>query len=158
MKINKLFVGIIILFAFIACDNNRVFEQNVSFEGEQWHKDSTIIFEVPIADTLAVYNVYFNNRINGKYGYKYQNMYVFIDTYLPYNNHMRDTLECILADNKGKWLGKGFGSIWSNQIPYKTNIRFPYAGTYKFVIEQAMRDTVLQHVVDAGLRIEKAKF
>lgn len=157
MKISRLFI-----FGFLAltfgCDNNRVFEQNISFQNETWHKDSTLVFEVEILDSLAVYNVYFNNRINGKFEYRFSNMYVFIDTELPYNNHLRDTLECILANPSGKWLGKGFGSIWSNQIPYKMNIRFPYAGKYKFIIEQAMRDTLLEHVVDAGIRIEKAKF
>lgn len=158
MKISKLFVVVGFLTLLIACDKNRIFEQNISFVGEQWHKDSSISFEVLIEDSLSVYNVYFNNRINGKYGYKYQNMYVFIDTDLPYGHHLRDTLECILADNSGKWLGKGFGSIWSNQIPYRKNIRFPYAGTYIFTIEQAMRDTVLEYVVDAGIRIEKVKF
>lgn len=154
---SKPLIWVFFLFAIVSCDNNRVFEQNVSFANEQWHADSVITFTVDIMDTLSVYNVYFNNRINGKYGYKYQNMYVFIDTYLPHSNHLRDTLECILADNNGKWLGKGFGSIWANQIPYKTRVRFPYAGTYTFTIEQAMRDTILKNVVDAGLRIEKAK-
>lgn len=155
MKISKLlfFSAFIILFG---CDNQVVFEQNLSFTNETWHKDSTLNFEVEITDSLAIYNVYINNRISGQY--QYSNMYLFINTEIPYNNFLRDTLECILAEPSGKWLGKGFGSVWTNQIPYRKNIRFPYAGKYKFIIEQAMRDTTLNHVLDAGVRIEKAKF
>ncbi|MBI9067357.1 MAG: gliding motility lipoprotein GldH [Salinivirgaceae bacterium] len=156
MKTNKLFVFISLFIIVVACDSSRVFEENISFNNEVWHKDSTLVFEVDIVDSLAVYNVYLNNRISGQFAYS--NLYLFVDTELPYNKHMRDTLECVLADPSGKWLGKGFGNIWSNRIAYRRNIRFPYAGKYTFTIEQAMRDTSLKHIVDAGLRIEKAKF
>ena len=62
-----------------------------------------------------------------------------------------------VLDPTGKFLGKGFGSVWSNKIRYRTNIRFPFSGNYKFTIEQAMRDEQLEHILSAGIRIEKAK-
>ena len=84
-------------------------------------------------------------------------MFLFITIVAPDRSHQTDTLECILADKRGKWLGQGFGSVWTNTVSYKRNVIFPQSGTYTFYIEQAMRVEDLPHVLDAGLRIEKAK-
>lgn len=155
MKALRIATFLILPMLAFACDSNRLYEQNIDFANETWHKDSVLQFDVEIVDSNAIYNVYLYNRINGQY--KYSNMFFFITTNLPYNHTLSDTLECILAEPNGKWLGKGFGNIWSNKIPYRKNIKFPYAGNYTFYLEQGMRDDELKHVVSAGLRIERAK-
>ena len=68
----------------------------------------------------------------------------------------RDTVEIILADEHGKWQGKGAASVFTLYYPYQTNIRFPLRGIYTFDIEQAMWIKDLKHISDIGLRIEKA--
>jgi len=153
-KGNSIFLALIFLL-ITACDTNRVFEENRDFTAESWNRDSILVFNIDISDTLAVYNIYLNSRITGQY--EFSNMYLFIDTELPNNQNLRDTVECILKEPSGKMLGKGFGNVWSNKIPYRKHIRFPYSGNYKFTIEQAMRVDELKHVLDAGIRIEKAK-
>ena len=70
--------------------------------------------------------------------------------------YARDTIECILADNSGKWLGEGSGDIWDNQILFKKGVRFRKTGTYRFTLEQAMRVENLPLIMDVGMRIEKA--
>ncbi len=155
MKLHNLIYGLIVFLALMSCDSNRVFEENHNFPGETWNRDSVLVFNVNITDTLAVYNIYMNNRISGQYDYS--NLYLFIDIELPNHKVKRDTIECLLREPGGKPLGKGFGNIWSNRTPYHENIRFPFSGTYKFTIEQAMRVDELHHVVDAGMRVEKAK-
>ncbi len=155
MKKGSVFIWFIVVVAFISCDSGRVFEENRSFLNETWHKDSTLVFNVEITDTIAVYNIFLNNRITRQY--EYSNLYLFVDTELPNKQQLRDTIECLLRNPAGKILGKGFGNVWSNKIPYRMHIRFPYSGNYKFTIEQAMRAEQLKYVLDAGIRIEKAK-
>lgn len=154
MKTNRLLLIPILLLGIYSCDPNRIYDTSTSLYNESWHKDTFLLFEVPVTDTLQAYNMYINNRITGQYGY--ENMYLFITTKLPNQVIVRDTLECILAEPNGRWLGKGFGNIWTNRIPYKKQFRFPFQGTYVFQLEQAMREEELKHVVDAGIRIEKA--
>ncbi|MBO7496628.1 MAG: gliding motility lipoprotein GldH [Salinivirgaceae bacterium] len=138
----------------ISCsDNKSIYEKNYSMHGEQWNRDSILTFEVQVTDTASPYNIWFCNRITGQY--PYSNMFLFITIMAPDRSHQSDTLECVLADKRGKWMGRGFGNIWSNSIPYKQNIFFPSSGTYVFYIEQAMRIDNLPHVLDAGIKIEK---
>lgn len=138
-----------------ACGKPMLYERDFDMPNEQWNRDSVLAFEVPITDTVGAYNILFQNRITGQY--PYSNMYLFVTVVSPNRTHQTDTLECILADSRGKWLGKGFGNIWTNTVQYKKNIIFPERGTYTFYIEQAMRIENLPHVLDAGIRIESVK-
>lgn len=153
MKLVYIFGSILLLMALSACDSKRVFEQNVDIPEYIWDKENAIYFDVPITDTVSLHNIYIN--IRNASGYGFSNIYLFLDTKYPNNTISRDTIECILADPSGKWLGDGSGDIWDNQIPFKKNVRFKQMGTYKFRYEQAMRMPKLPMIMDVGLRIEK---
>ena len=84
-------------------------------------------------------------------------MYLFIETTSPEGNSVRDTFEIMLANNKGRWYGSGWGDIYEVKTPYKRFVRFPNSGTYTMEVQQAMRTEQLKHVTDFGIQIEKAK-
>jgi gliding motility-associated lipoprotein GldH len=138
-----------------ACDNKRIFEQNTDIPDNNWASSNKIKFNVPITDPATSANFYINVR--NADGYPYSNLYLFVKTTFPNGKFSTDTLECILADEKGKWLGKGLGDIYDNQIPFKRNVRFPLAGNYIFEIQQGMRSDIVPLIMDVGLRIEKAE-
>jgi gliding motility-associated lipoprotein GldH len=69
----------------------------------------------------------------------------------------KDTVECQLADETGKWLGEGSGDIWDNQILFKKRTRFPLPGKYTFSYQHAMWLENMPCVMEIGMRIEKAK-
>jgi gliding motility-associated lipoprotein GldH len=138
-----------------ACDSKRIFEDNKDIPDNSWASSNIIRFEVPIKDPSTPANFYVNVR--NADGYPYSNLYLFIKTTFPNGKFSTDTLECILADEKGKWLGKGLGDIYDNQIPFKRNVRFPLAGTYTFEIQQGTRSDNVPLIMDVGLRIEKAE-
>ena len=138
-----------------ACDNKRIFEENKDIPDNNWASTNIVKFEVPIKDPSTPANFYINVR--NADGYPYSNIYLFIKTTFPNGKFSTDTLECILADEHGKWLGKGLGDIYDNQIPFKRNVRFPLAGNYLFEIQQGTRSDHIPLIMDVGLRIEKAE-
>lgn len=138
-----------------ACDNKRIFEENASIPDNNWASTNKIKFEVPIKDPATTANFYIN--IRNADGYPYSNLYLFVKTTFPNGKFSTDTLECVLADERGKWLGKGLGDIYDNQIPFKRNVRFPQVGNYVFEIQQGMRSETVPLIMDVGLRIEKAE-
>jgi gliding motility-associated lipoprotein GldH len=140
---------------FSACDNARIFEKNQALPETGWAQSNVVKFDVDIKDPATPANFYVNVR--NADGYPYSNIFLFIKTVFPNGKMSNDTLECVLADEKGKWLGSGLGDIYDNQIPFKRNARFPLAGTYHFEIEQGMRTDTIPLIMDVGLRIEKAE-
>ena len=143
------------VFFFSACDSKRIFEKNQEIPVTGWTASNILKFDVDIKDPATPANFYLNVR--NADGYPYNNLFLFIKTIFPNGKMSNDTLECMLADEKGKWLGSGIGDIYDNQIPFKRNVRFPQAGTYHFEIGQGMRTDNIPLIMDVGLRIEKAE-
>ena len=118
-----------------------------------WRLMSIPAFNIPITDTLKSNNIFFTIRTGSSYPFR--NIYLFVTTISPDGKSITDTLQYNLADEKGKWYGKGFGDIHELNLPYKSNVYFPLKGTYEFKIQHGMRIENLKGVYDFGLRIEK---
>jgi len=136
-----------------SCDPDRVYEKNIRIPDGIWDRNDPVYFEVIIQDTITPHNLYINVRNTGMY--PVSNLYLFITTTAPSGHSVKDTVQVILADEKGKWLGKGLGDIWDLQRLYKQNVRFAQKGMYIFEYEQAMRIEKLPFILDVGLRVEK---
>jgi gliding motility-associated lipoprotein GldH len=123
--------------------------------GKIWKLTNIPTFKVPITDTLTSNNVIFTIRSGSSYPFR--NIYLFVTTTSPDGKNITDTLQYNLADEKGKWFGKGFGDIHELNLPYKSNVFFPLKGTYVFKIQHGMRIENLKGIYDIGLRIEKKR-
>jgi gliding motility-associated lipoprotein GldH len=148
-----LFFLFALLIIFNSCDPQRVYEKNIRVNPNGWPAGEKVLFEVPVHDSLILHNFYINLRHTENY--KFSNLFLFIDTYFHGGSHARDTIELILADNTGKWYGKGFGKIKEYQVLIRQAVTFPVKGIYKISIEQGMRDENLQGIEDIGVWIER---
>ncbi len=158
-KINPIHLPLIVIIGFLflitGCDDKRIFEENTDIPDNNWNINNKVKFDVSIKDPSTAANFYVNVR--NADGYPYSNLFLFIKTTFPNGKFSTDTLECMLADEQGKWLGKGLGDIYDNQIPFKRNVRFPLAGIYTFEIQHGMRSDNIPLIMDVGLRVEKAE-
>ena len=151
---NKILATILVSLFIVACNNHDVYFQYNTVAINGWNKDTAYVFHVPISDTTATYNIYVNVRNRGEY--PYQNLWLFMRKISPDKIQTKDSIECYLADQRGKWLGNGIGSIMEMPILYKQNVKFPQVGTYDYKIVQGMRDSLLIGINDIGMRVEKA--
>ena len=149
------FIGLISMLFFGACNNDTVFTQFKTLPEEGWHKDSLAMFNVSITDTSANYNIYVNIRNNNRY--PYQNFWFFKTQIMPDGTTVNDTIECYLANNRGKWLGSGVGATYEMSVLCEQNVRFEEEGIYQYKITQGMREDVLRGIQDVGLQVEKVK-
>lgn len=144
-----------VLLLLISCNGNIVYTNSQVMPDETWKLTDIPSFKVTINDTIISNNVMFTIR-NGS-SYPFRNIYLFVTTLSPDGKKITDTLQYNLADEKGKWYGRGFGDIHELNLPYKSNVFFPRKGTYEFTIQHGMRVENLKGVYDFGLRIEKIK-
>jgi gliding motility-associated lipoprotein GldH len=147
------FLFILLIATLASCDRKKVFEAYHKIDEKGWNKDSVVVFNVTLTDTIKNNNLYVNIRNKGNY--PYSNIYLFLSVGAPDGTLRTDTVEFTLADPSGKWRGSGIGGLYDNQIPYKSSVYFPHKGDYKFMIKHGMRDNVLQGIRDVGFRVEK---
>jgi len=138
----------VILFS---CTKSAYYEKYQTIEGH-WDKNKELFFIYEIDDSLASYNLLLEIRNNNLY--PYQNLWLFCSEEQPEGTLRRDTIECMLADDFGKWKGTGI-SIYHISVPIRTKYTFPNTGKYTFNIRQGMRDDRLRGIEQIGVRIEK---
>lgn len=148
-------IAIIILLLAMGCGGNAIYDSNIDIPKKGWSADSIATFTVDILDTLSIHNVYIN--IRNTTDYPNSNLYLFVQTNSPSGAMLRDTVEYYLADSRGQWIGKGFGALRDNQIPYKQFVRFPEVGIYTFSFQQGMRTHNLTGIASVGVRIDKVR-
>jgi len=147
------FFGVIFL---LACNRpEKIFQQENIFTDDTWHADSICNFDCSISDTTHPYNIFLT--LSNTQLYKYQNLYLFVTIKFPHGVVRVDTVDCFLANDKGKWYGKPDDNFYRQKLLYRKNILFPYAGLYQFQIEQAMRQKRLNGIHAIGMMIEETE-
>jgi len=137
-----------------SCDTNRVYEENTDIPKYIWNLDFKPAFNVSIADTSLLYNIYVNVR-HTKF-YPNSNLWMLITTQFPDGKKSEKRVELTLAGKEGKWLGDCLGDICDIKLPIQQNAFFDQPGNYSFQYAQIMRTDNLPFVMSLGLRIEKA--
>jgi len=150
--INKYLLAIVLVFA--SCSQGE-YSSSYSIENEEWDMNERFQFNLDIESIYDNYNIFLNVR--NTTDYSYSNIFFFVHVMYPDNTIVVDTVEGILADTDGRWLGSGSGKYKNNRFLYKSNIRFPEKGTYVFTVEQAMRDETLSGIASVGMELIKIK-
>lgn len=157
MQMKKMWNRFFFLFIFfaivtISCNQKTFYQKTDKFSGETWNKDTVLVYEFTVSDSLQYYNFYVDVRNTNHY--PYQNLYLFFTTQFPDSTVFTDTLNCILCDAYGQWKGKGSGRIKENRFVLKSKVRFPQTGAYIFSARQAMRDDNLNGIINFGITLQ----
>ncbi len=122
----------------------------------EWTYNFKPSFTFDITDTNFIYQPYF--LIRHTQAYPYSNLWVLLYIKAPGDTVAKKArVNITLAEPTGKWLGRGMGEIYEQQmalvLPDSLSIRRP--GTYQVSMEQNMRINPLPDVLNVGLRVEK---
>lgn len=140
-----------------SCTTIDVFEKNVAIPKQAWSSQFKPEISFEIKDTNSFYNIYLVIRHTD--AYRYKNIWVNIETQAPGGSKNSQSLELQLATDSKGWLGTGMDDIFEHRILI-TPAQRPEAlkkGIYRFRIANIMREDPLEHVMNVGIRIEKAK-
>jgi gliding motility-associated lipoprotein GldH len=138
----------------ISCGNDIIYNKFLSIRGKAWDKQSEYYFEFEIKDRSIPYNILLQIRNNDIYAY--QNLWLLCEELQPNGVSSKDTIECMLADDFGKWNGNGI-TLFQSRFRLRNHYIFPDTGKYTIGIRHGMRDENLKGIEDLGLFIEKAK-
>jgi gliding motility-associated lipoprotein GldH len=141
-------------FFLLSCGKDQVvYNQYQAIDHSAWEKGKEYYFTFQIDENTVPYNITLEIRNNNLY--PYQNLWILLKEEPPVGPMARDTMECMLADDFGKWLGNGI-SLFQTSFPIKTNYLFTDTGSYTFSFRQGMRNDTLKGIQEIGLLIEKA--
>ncbi|WP_455622341.1 gliding motility lipoprotein GldH [Parabacteroides sp.] len=146
----KKFIAACVCFLCFSCENEAVYDQYQAIQNTSWEKNKEYYFTFLIEDISVPYDLTLEVRNNNMY--PYQNLWVFYSEELPIGPLKRDTIECMLADEFGKWYGHGI-SLFQSSFPIRSAYYFPVKGQYTFSFRQGMRNDQLPGIQEIGLRV-----
>lgn len=149
----SLLVAAVLCFAAIGCktNENKVYQQFKEVKGNGWDWKEARVFEFDIEEEGYFYNINLDLRITGSYGLS--------NIWLLYKASGKgldneNQVEIPLADNTGKWLGKGQGNLLTYSKIIFANKKLE-KGHYKIMVNQNTREEMLSGVSDIGVSVIK---
>lgn len=144
----------LILFLLVSCDSKKVYEEYLPLPEKGWNTTHSVDFEVEMTEVEGMLYDYLIGLRNNN-DYRYSNIFFFVDIENPDGVHRSDTLQYLLAEPNGKWIGSGVGAIKFNLFKFKEE-QYMKEGLYKVKLFHGMRDDVLQGIEDIGFRVERS--
>ena len=154
----RVLIALMSIVFMVSCDDTIVKADFKATTNGSWNKDSIVEFNFSGLDTLQKHHMFINVRNDNKYAFS--NLFLIAMLEYPDGETVTDTLEYLMAQPDGTWLGKGYGSIKENKLWYKENIVFPSSGVYTLRLSHAMRKNGnvegvvnLEGITDVGFEI-----
>ena len=141
----------VISLLLVSCQQGIVFTEFKSLQGLGWAADSVVVFVPVLEDSMAAYDMQLTVRHTDRYAY--QNLWLFVDVKQDSLLLRRDTIEAMMANERGEWQGYGV-SKYTLPLLYLDNVQLQ-SGEYEVVVQQGMREDVLQGITDLGLKVIK---
>jgi gliding motility-associated lipoprotein GldH len=153
VKISFLFVVLLATVLASCQDQSVIVDTNIELDKHNWSYTEKVRIPLSIESADIPFKLYLNLRHTSDY--KYSNIFLLIHITGPDGKKITERREFKLAQPDGEWLGSGSGNLYSYQILFKEDYKFPLKGKYMIELEQNMRDNPLDHITDAGIRVER---
>jgi len=153
--LRSIFILVPCVLCFSTCTTIDLYEKTVPLSNHEWKSDYKPEFSFTITDSTSLYDVFFVIRHTEEYNFN--NIWVNYYYQQPGDTLHKESREFQLATNEKGWLATGMDDIYEHRRKLSQEAGKLKAGTYKFILENIMREDPLQHVLNVGIRIEKVK-
>lgn len=138
----------------MSCGKKPMYSDTHEFQNGVWSSGAMPAFEFEAKDSTKTYDLSFLLRINNEYDF--QNIWILMHTDKPDGSFSTDTVNLLLSDERGRWLGKKSGPVYSYQAIFGREHYFKPTGKYKIRMEHAVMEPNLRGVLDLSLLVEES--
>jgi len=142
-----------VIVSMASCNHNEAYYKFIPIPQNEWSKQNDICFNLDSLLGTPKHNYTISVEITHNIDYPYKNLFLYLNHTLQDSVSSRDTLECILVNDYGKWYGSGNGATRQLSVLYKTNYKIDTALHNEFCIRHAMQDLKLKGIERIGLKV-----
>lgn len=144
---------LLLLLPTLSCNGDKTSYQYRQIEGGEWHRDSLLLFTTdslfqPEGPLLELsFEITSNNR------YPYRDLWMLVEQNISDTLFRADTLQILLADEKGQFLGSSAGGLHQLTLPYiRVKMDEPIR-PFQVRIRHLMADDPLPGIEKAGIKV-----
>jgi gliding motility-associated lipoprotein GldH len=143
---------------FLSCQVNSHYNHSETIPAKGWDLNETLYFQDSIRDDVPE-KICFEVNIRHSNLFPYQNLWLFIRTRTSDGTNRLDSINWKLSEPSGRWIGSGWGSIYSltQRLP-DLDVKKTF-GTRWFSIEvqHGLKDETLPGIEDVGIHLFSEK-
>jgi len=153
---SRTFLPVLCLIAvvFLSCRENSHYHHSEAIPAKGWDLNETLYFQDSLRDDVPEV-MHFEVNIRHSNLYPYQNLWLYIRTKASDNTNRLDSINWTFSEPSGRWIGSGWGSLYSltHRLP-DLSIKKTF-GTRWFSIEvqHGLRDETLPGIQDVGIHL-----
>lgn len=149
----RYFFGIVVFGCMFSCNQGEAYYEFRPIPQNEWSKNHEVGFMLDSVPINPQQSYAISIELSHNISYTYKNLFLYINQTLQDSVSVRDTLECMLVDDYGKWLGSGNGATRQLSVMYKTNQKIDTSLHNEIIIRHAMRDIHLKGIEKIGLKV-----
>jgi len=155
MKKNILFFAIICLLAGASCsDRKPVFEKYYKFENSTWDRFNKIIFNIPIENPVAAYDITLVLKPNKDFSYSVLPVYIIMNT--PSGEERMNDIKIRVKD-KDKFVGEVEGQPVVIKTSLWKGLSISEKGTCVISLENIVPKIQTSGINEIGIIVEQAE-
>lgn len=143
-----------LILSVISCQKGTSYHHSTVFKEKGWDMNDAVCFSDSLPSNTPD-RVHLELNLRHSNNYPYQNLWLYIQTATSDSLIRNDSVNWILANPNGRWLGSGWGSFYN--ISYRLpDLFFPENDSshwFRIEISHGLRDSLLTGLADLGLRI-----
>ncbi len=150
------FIGyfiVAVLLCVVSCSHGETYYKFASIPSNEWNKNHEICFSLDSSSINPSHSYAISLEITHSISYPYKNLFIYVDHSLQDSIRVRDTLECFVVDDFGKWYGSGNGATRQLSVLYKFNQKIDTALHNEICIRHAMQNLNLKGIEKIGLKV-----
>ena len=134
----------------ISCKKNQSFLYD--FNSREWNSKDSVFFSFDVLDKTVSKKISFFLRNN--LDYPYRNIFLLIELQNDTGIIDSDTVQYLISNKYGQWLGNGFGKTRDNYFIFKKEYLFEDSGPHVIILRHGMRTNNLKGIVKLGVEID----
>ncbi len=143
---------VLLLFAFVSCNNKEWFSESQDFEGEEWLYNNPLSYKFNVTDTSSLNEINLDVTYNQN-NFGYQNLYVNIQTIFPNGKNTEQIVSLEVLGEEAQMNQKCSDEECTVSILLLGSFKFYEIGEHTIKISQHSRENKLVGIEKLKMRI-----
>jgi gliding motility-associated lipoprotein GldH len=143
---------------FLSCEGNDFYNHSETIPAKGWDLNGTLYYQDSLRDDVPE-KMNFEVYIRHTNLYPYQNLWMYILTKTSDGVNRLDSINWILSEPSGRWLGSGWGSLYSMsyRLPDLTIKKTFGTRWFNIEVQHGLKDQTLPGIEDIGVHLFSEK-
>jgi len=144
----------LICVVFFSCRGNSHYYHSETIPSKGWDLNETLYFQDSLRDDVPE-KMHFEVNLRHTNMYPYQNLWMYIRTRTSDGTNRLDSINWTLSEPSGRWLGSGWGSLYSlsQRLPDLSIKKTVGTRWFSIEVQHGLQDQTLPGIEDVGIHL-----